>query len=95
MEAFEAAEEAAQTLRAEVQRVLLNTKEGERCVSLMKENRRLYRVMSRCPKDFDPLLDFLEEDYDWLEKGFNTLLRELDTSAPANARNLRAKAAAI
>lgn len=90
-----AAEEAAQALRYSMQRILLQTIEGERCISLLKENRRLYRVFRHMPGAFEPLLNFLEEDFGYLERELDCLVAELDAVAPANAEGLRQKAAAL
>lgn len=89
-EAFEAAHEAAQSLRSAMERILWQTAESERCISLLKENRRLSRELAFAP-GYGPLLDFLEVDESLLLEELDSLLRELDSRAPANAKGLRAK----
>lgn len=94
-EALAAAQEAAEALRSEMRRILYYTEEGERCLSLLKENRRIYRVLCHCPAEFDPLADFLEADFEMLEGELNFFEGELQVMAPANALNLRRKIAEL
>lgn len=94
-DAFAAAHDAAQTLRTEMQRILLDTNEGERCIRLLRENRRLAREFSLGHPAMTPLVEFLREDERLLVRLADALIVELERAAPANANALRAKLDAI
>lgn len=89
-EAIGAAEEAAQALRYQMQRTLLMTKDAERTIALLKENRRLAREFSFAP-GYSPIVDFLACDGVLLLEEVNSAIRDVETQAPGNAAKLRAK----
>lgn len=89
-EAIGAAEEAAQALRYQMQRTLLQAKDAERTILLLKENRRLSREFG-FGSGYLPLVSFLQEDERLLLSEVEAAIMGMEKAAPGEAEKLRAK----